>query len=160
MKSYRLYFSAGILAIGFYLSGTVLQQAVLSQTNCPSIPALDTSNPPSHTWPVRGQVNVNIDPTFTSSQQAAITSAITAWNSSKGCGSTDNQSQVTLGTPTYNSSKLTSSFTQLNLQITLDTTISAAGNCSYGSAFGTGRTYAEIKLNPNSILNFLAIFST
>jgi hypothetical protein len=158
LKSYRLFYSAIIIVGSFYISESTIQQTAFSQTNCPPITALDPINPPSQTWPVRGQVNVNIDPTFTDSQKTNILAAITAWNNSKGCGSTNNQSQVTLSTPTYNSSKLTSSFTQLNLQITRDTTISDAGNASYGSAFGTGRTYAEVKLNPPGILNFPGYF--
>lgn len=147
-----------IVVGSFWLLESTVLQTVSSQTNCPPITAIDTANPPSHTWPVRGQVNVNIDPTFTDTQKTAITSAITAWNTSKGCGTNDNQSQVTLGTPTYNSTKLTSSFTQLNLQISLDTTIPDAGQCTYGSAFGTGRTYAEVKLNPNNIFTFPGYF--
>jgi hypothetical protein len=150
-----LYFFAIFIACSF-----CILESAFSQTNCPPLTALDPTNPPSHTWPRRGQVNVNIDPTFNGDQNTAIEAAINAWNSSKGCRTVpvDNQSLVVLGTPTRSSTKLISSFTQLNLQISLDTTITDAGSCSYGSAFGTGRTYAEIKLNPNNIFTFPGYF--
>ncbi len=153
MKSYLFYCSTALsILLGLYILSSSFQQTAHSQSGCLAIPAFRPNDPPSGTWNANGEVNVNIDPTFTQDQRAAIVVAIDAWNAAR--GSTGNCSQVFLKSPTYNATKLTSSFTAMNLQITLDTTIDSQGNSSYGSAFGRGRTYSEIKLNPNSIFTF------
>lgn len=143
-----------ILIGGIYILESVLQQTAFSQPTCPPVAAMHPSNPPSRAWPASGQINVNIDPALSTDQRNATVAAITAWNASNGCGLNNNESRVFFPPPTYNSTKLTSSFTDLNLQITKDTTISTPANISWGSAFGGTRTYGEMKLNTNMIFTF------
>jgi hypothetical protein len=122
------------------------------QSGCPPTAALYPSFPPKGIWPQNSTVNVNIDPTFTEQQKTAIVSAITSWNAAR----TLNDCNVSLGSPTFSSTPLGSSFSSYNLQVS-NKPISSAGNCSYGGT-STYRAYAEISLNPANIFNFPGYF--
>lgn len=156
MQSYRsfpLIFFAVVQ--GLYLSGLVFQQSVIPQSPCPNTPALYPSNPGKGSWPSGAEVNVNIDPSFTQEQKDAIVAALNSWNNARHYDG--NSSLVVFKTPTYNPTKLGSSFSSFNLDITKDTTIPSQGNASRGGTENY-RTYSEIKLNTNSIPTFQGWF--
>lgn len=149
-----LYRSFQVIALSIVLALYLLfsQQAVVSQSPCPTIPALYPNNPPKGTWPSGATVRVNIDPAFTQEQKDSIVAALRNWNNANGYNG--NNSLVSLSEPfTYNQQPLGSSFTSYNLQITKDTTIPAQGNTSRGGTENY-RTYGEIKLNTDSIPTF------
>lgn len=145
MKSVHIFLLASglILSLGSWL---ILNQGrVLSQVeNCPEIPPLNPSNPSRGTWPRNATVKINIDPAFNEQEKDAIVAALSTWqdfNSYDG-----NFSGVTFATPTRNSTKLGSSFGSINLQITKNNSINAAGNVGPEANNGLNRTYAQINL--------------
>lgn len=155
MKIYLFHPRIALIAvIALNLLALFFQQTAISQSPCPTTPALFPNKPPKGTWPPSATINVNIDPTFTPDQKNAIVAALNNWNTANSING--NGSLVRFNEPTSNQQPLSPSSTSFNLQIS-NKPIGAAGNASWvGTA--NNRTYSEISLNPANIFTFPGYF--
>lgn len=120
--------------------------AAAQQTNCEP-PGTSTQQ----AWPKNAQVQVNIDPSFSTSQKQGIAAALENWNTAN--GPAGNNSGVTFLPPSYS---LTATSGPNTMQVTNQVPPSCA-TCpgSAGGTFGpNSRTSAVIRLNGNNAANF------
>ena len=117
----------------------LLTQISAAQT-CPGPPTDPTQK---KGWPKNANVPVNIDPNFTAAERAGIQQAIDGWKNAN--GTSGNNSQVTFGAPTYNS-------TPASTGIQFSKQLPSSGNRGQTTTSVNGSlqtTAAEVKIRPD-----------
>lgn len=135
------------VAVAFGLWLLISPQTAVLQSNCQP-PLLPTN----YAWPKGAQVQVNIDPSYSSAQKQGIEAALRNWNAANGSGG--NSSGVTfILPPTYNSTPISGTNTMQVTNQAPPTCPTCPGTA--GGVLGTtSRESALISLNGNNAANY------